>query len=144
MTRLINFYLATLLTLLAEVDLLGQGNYDSRLELVSSFDSVNYLIDAKSVDKSKLIKLFSLNQITREDISIPKDFLASIDFYVINFSKAKCGEIEKGAECFLVKAMILPTDKKKATKELIPALLNQPIYEIKYWKKRDELKMKKI
>jgi hypothetical protein len=70
--------------------------------------------------------------------------LASIDFYVINFSKAKCGEIEKGAECFLVKAMILPTDKKKATKELIPALLNQPIYEIKYWKKRDELKMKKI
>lgn len=131
-----------LITSVTSFNSFGQSNSDERLKFLTSYDSVSYYVNTKQDNQDKILELFSLNQIKRADLVTPTEFPISVDFHVIDFSKSKCNKKDKGADCYLIVAMVLPKDKKKASRLLIQGILNQRAYEVKYWTKEKRLEIK--
>jgi hypothetical protein len=131
-----------LISVLADINSFGQSNYDKRLKYLTTYDSVSYYVNINQDNQDKILELFSLNQIKRVDLATPNEFPISVDLHVVDFAKSKCNKKDKGAECYLIQAMILPKDKKKASRLLIQGILNQRTYEIKHWTKEQRLEIK--
>ena len=136
------FLILILISSLADINLYGQSNYDKRLKFLTSHDSVSYYVNVNQDNQDKILELFSLNQIRRADLATPTEFPISVDLHLIDFTKSKCNKKDKGAECYLIQAMILPKDKKKASRLLIQGILNQRTYEIKHWTKEKKIEIR--